>query len=138
MPQASHLYGLPSHAHALALGETRGKGVSADPYRLYNLDVFEYELNNNMALYGSVPLLFAHGVNATVGLFWFASARALARAHVQQRRTATFLFFVFFQDECGRNVDRHVARRQQRLDDALVQREWSSATQLREPTKQSV
>ncbi len=31
-----------------------------DPYRLYNLDVFEYELNNRMALYGSIPLMLAH------------------------------------------------------------------------------
>lgn len=34
---------------------------NGDPYRLYNLDVFEYELNNAMALYGSVPILIAHG-----------------------------------------------------------------------------
>lgn len=31
-----------------------------DPYRLYNLDVFEYELNNRMALYGSIPFMLAH------------------------------------------------------------------------------
>jgi alpha 1,3-glucosidase len=31
-----------------------------DPYRLYNLDVFEYELWNPMALYGSVPFMLAH------------------------------------------------------------------------------
>lgn len=31
-----------------------------DPYRLFNLDVFEYELYNPMALYGSVPLMIAH------------------------------------------------------------------------------
>ena len=31
-----------------------------DPYRLYNLDVFEYELNNPMALYGSIPYMVAH------------------------------------------------------------------------------
>ncbi len=31
-----------------------------DPYRLYNLDVFEYELDNRMALYGSIPLMLAH------------------------------------------------------------------------------
>lgn len=31
-----------------------------DPYRLYNLDVFEYELDNKMALYGSIPLMLAH------------------------------------------------------------------------------
>jgi alpha 1,3-glucosidase len=34
---------------------------NVDPYRLYNLDVFEYELDNGMALYGSVPVLIAHG-----------------------------------------------------------------------------
>ena len=33
---------------------------STDPYRLYNLDVFEYELNNPMALYGSIPFMIAH------------------------------------------------------------------------------
>ena len=31
-----------------------------DPYRLYNLDVFEYELYNPMALYGSIPYMLAH------------------------------------------------------------------------------
>ena len=31
-----------------------------DPYRLYNLDVFEYDLNNKMALYGSIPFMLAH------------------------------------------------------------------------------
>jgi len=33
---------------------------NGDPYRLYNLDVFEYELDNVMALYGCVPLMLAH------------------------------------------------------------------------------
>jgi len=33
---------------------------NGDPYRLYNLDVFEYELDNVMALYGSVPVMLAH------------------------------------------------------------------------------
>ena len=32
-----------------------------EPYRLYNLDVFEYEIGNTMALYGNIPLLLAHG-----------------------------------------------------------------------------
>ena len=34
----------------------RGK----EPYRLFNLDVFEYDLNNGMALYGSIPYMLAH------------------------------------------------------------------------------
>ena len=33
---------------------------STDPYRLFNLDVFEYELYNPMALYGAVPVMLAH------------------------------------------------------------------------------
>jgi alpha 1,3-glucosidase len=42
--------------------------------RLYNFDVFEYELNNPMALYGSIPLMISHTKTHTVGVFWFNSA----------------------------------------------------------------
>jgi alpha 1,3-glucosidase len=45
-----------------------------DPYRLYNLDVFEYELNNPMALYGSIPYVIAHNPLRTVGLLWLNAA----------------------------------------------------------------
>jgi hypothetical protein len=38
--------------------------VFSEPYRLYNLDVFEYELDNTMALYGNIPLMLAHSVVA--------------------------------------------------------------------------
>lgn len=47
---------------------------STDPYRLYNLDVFEYELNNPMALYGSIPYMVAHSSQHTVGVFWHNAA----------------------------------------------------------------
>lgn len=57
-PGAQRAYGLPEHADRLAL-RTTGSG-GADPYRLYNLDVFEYELDSTMAIYGSVPVLYAH------------------------------------------------------------------------------
>ena len=40
----------------------------SDPYRLYNLDVFEYELDSPMALYGHVPVLYAHGVKDGKGV----------------------------------------------------------------------
>ena len=46
-----------------------------EPYRLYNLDVFEYELDNTMALYGHIPFMSAHGlvggVGQSAGVFWF-------------------------------------------------------------------
>lgn len=45
-----------------------------DPYRLYNLDVFQYELFNPMALYGAVPVLLSHNTHRTMGLFWLNAA----------------------------------------------------------------
>ncbi|CAH8849245.1 unnamed protein product [Trichobilharzia szidati] len=62
----NHVYGIPEHADGFVLKSTS----NGDPYRLYNLDVFEYELNNPMALYGSVPLLWGHNQNHTVGILW--------------------------------------------------------------------
>ena len=76
-PSASHVYGIPEHASSLALkatvpsGGPGGTTEYSEPYRLYNLDVFEYELDNSMALYGSIPFMIAHGANgASAGVFW--------------------------------------------------------------------
>ncbi|XP_055615481.1 neutral alpha-glucosidase AB [Toxorhynchites rutilus septentrionalis] len=67
-PQGKVLYGIPEHADSFVLKQTvSGKG---DPYRLYNLDVFEYELDNGMALYGAVPVIYGTGPSATAGVFW--------------------------------------------------------------------
>jgi alpha 1,3-glucosidase len=52
------------------LPETTGENAKyTDPYRLWNLDVFEYEADSPMALYGAVPLVHAHNVHSTVGVF---------------------------------------------------------------------
>ncbi|KAK6052065.1 hypothetical protein COOONC_10430 [Cooperia oncophora] len=61
-------YGLPEHADSFSLKSTAG---NTDPFRLYNLDVFEYELNNPMTLYAAVPYIVAHKANATVGALWY-------------------------------------------------------------------
>lgn len=74
------LYGIPEHASDFLLkntlededdGEAGKRKVLTDPYRLYNLDVFEHELDNPMALYGSIPVLVAPNAHNTVGMFWF-------------------------------------------------------------------
>uniref|UniRef100_A0A8C0JBH5 Glucosidase II alpha subunit n=1 Tax=Chelonoidis abingdonii TaxID=106734 RepID=A0A8C0JBH5_CHEAB len=70
LPGFEHVYGIPEHADNLRLRTTEG----GDPYRLYNLDVFQYELYNPMALYGSVPLLLAHNTQRTLGIFWLNAA----------------------------------------------------------------
>lgn len=40
------------------------------PRSLYNLDVFEYEMDEPMALYGSIPYMLAHSAAGTCGAFW--------------------------------------------------------------------
>jgi alpha 1,3-glucosidase len=65
-PYAQHVYGIPEHATSLSLPTTAAGTAGqaphfGEPYRLYNLDVFEYEIGNTMALYGNIPLLLAHG-----------------------------------------------------------------------------
>jgi len=70
-PGAEHVYGIPEHADSLSLKTTKG---TTDPYRLYNLDVFEYELDNPMALYGSIPFMTAHRPKQTTGVFLLNAA----------------------------------------------------------------
>ncbi|XP_056602114.1 neutral alpha-glucosidase AB isoform X1 [Triplophysa dalaica] len=70
LPGVEHIYGIPEHADTLKLKNTDG----SDPYRLYNLDVFQYELHNPMALYGSVPVLISHSTERTMGVFWLNAA----------------------------------------------------------------
>ncbi|SCV72067.1 BQ2448_4761 [Microbotryum intermedium] len=69
-PGYQHVYGIPQHASTLSLKQTRG-GTNAytDPYRLYNLDVFEYEADSEMAIYGSIPFMKAHRAGSTVAVF---------------------------------------------------------------------
>ncbi|OZC07253.1 glycosyl hydrolase, family 31 [Onchocerca flexuosa] len=64
------IYGLPEHADSFALRST----TSVDPYRLYNLDVFEFEVNELMSLYGAVPFLLAHNKEHSLGLLWLNAA----------------------------------------------------------------
>ena len=66
-PFAEHVYGIPEHTTPLSLpttapGRSGHASTYSEPYRLYNLDVFEYELDQTMALYGHIPLMLAHGL----------------------------------------------------------------------------
>ena len=76
-----HVYGIPEHASSFSLKNTiqMSGGASADyrePYRLFNLDVFEYELNEPMALYGAVPYIAGHTVDGqfSTGVLWLNAA----------------------------------------------------------------
>lgn len=74
-PGSEHVYGLPEHASSFSLKTTRGKDAQYDnPYRLYNLDVFEYELDNPMALYGSIPFMMSHKKGTSSAILWLNAA----------------------------------------------------------------
>ena len=67
------MFGLAEHASQFALkATTGGAGAYEEPYRFYNLDVFEYELDEPMALYGTIPLVWGQSTSrpSTVGAFW--------------------------------------------------------------------
>ncbi|KNZ43807.1 hypothetical protein VP01_984g6 [Puccinia sorghi] len=90
-PGYSHVFGIPEHASPLSLKTTRGtpedapKHAYTDPYRLWNLDVFEYESDSEMALYGAIPLMKAHRAGSTVGVFWLNAAETWV--DVEKRET---------------------------------------------------
>ena len=69
---SSHIYGLAEHAAPLNLPSTVGGDARyKEPYRMYTLDVYDYELDSPMALYGGVPLVYSHSAAHTVGVLWF-------------------------------------------------------------------
>ena len=41
---------------------------------MYNSDVFEYEMDSPMTLYGAIPFMQAHRRDSTVGVFWLNAA----------------------------------------------------------------
>ncbi|OAG04474.1 uncharacterized protein CC84DRAFT_1120912 [Paraphaeosphaeria sporulosa] len=74
-PGYDHVFGIPEHATGLSLKTTRGgDGAYSEPYRLYNADVFEYEMDSPMTLYGAIPFMQAHRKGSTVGVFWLNAA----------------------------------------------------------------
>lgn len=76
--KTSHSYGLAEHGAKAQLQSTRKNQKfnnnnpiwNTEPYRLYNVDIFEYEHDSSMALYGAVPFILAHEKNTTSGVFW--------------------------------------------------------------------
>lgn len=70
-PGFDYVYGIPEHATSFALKQTTGV---SEPYRMYNLDVFEYLDNSPFGLYGSIPFMVAHKVGFSTGVLWLNAA----------------------------------------------------------------
>ncbi|OWB55681.1 hypothetical protein B5S28_g1557 [[Candida] boidinii] len=72
MIDMSHVYGIPEHADSLSLKDTTIS--DSDPYRLYNVDIFEYEVQSKFPMYGSIPLMIGVSPKSSCGIFWVNSA----------------------------------------------------------------
>ncbi|EME32140.1 alpha 1,3-glucosidase [Galdieria sulphuraria] len=76
-PFGQHLYGLAERATDLSLSFTKDSlygSVYSEPYRFYNLDVFEYETQKPLGLYGSIPVLYTLEEKSTSGCLWLNAA----------------------------------------------------------------
>mmetsp|Transcript_3981 Transcript_3981/g.8750 ORF Transcript_3981/g.8750 Transcript_3981/m.8750 type:complete len:1031 (-) Transcript_3981:42-3134(-) len=79
-PGAKYTFGIPERASSFILANTKNNALGGagedltEPYRLYNLDVFEYELDKPFGLYGSVPFLIAASVSHASGMLWLNAA----------------------------------------------------------------
>lgn len=65
-----NLYGIPEHSDSLKLKDTS----SSEPYRLFNVDIFEYEVDSRLPMYGSIPLMTASKPGVSIGVFWVNAA----------------------------------------------------------------
>ena len=70
-----HVFGIPEHSTAFNLKSTRGPEKQYDePFRLYNVDIFEHLNDSPMAMYGSVPLMMGHKKGHTSAVLLLNSA----------------------------------------------------------------
>lgn len=85
-PSARHIYGIPERTVNFSVPDTVNlDGTSlSEPHRMYNLDVFEFELDKPLGLYGSVPLVYTRGKDFVIGTFWLNSAETYVDVHTTQ------------------------------------------------------
>ncbi|PAV62713.1 hypothetical protein WR25_25835 [Diploscapter pachys] len=101
-----HAFGLPEHADAFSLRTTKG---TTDPFRLFNLDVFEYELHNTMALYVSIPYIVAHNANSTTGMLWLNSAETWVDTSSSESSKSLFAKVGSFLSSSGDSIPHYDA-----------------------------
>lgn len=75
-PFAEHLYGIPERTVSVSLPHTISASgtFASEPHRLYNLDVFEFELDKPLGLYGAVPFIVGRKKSRAAGILWLNAA----------------------------------------------------------------
>ncbi|KAJ3433066.1 hypothetical protein M0812_22016 [Anaeramoeba flamelloides] len=89
-PDTEHIYGLPEHSTKLSLEDTE----EGEPFRLYNVDILEYETESRMSLYGSIPVIISKPNNQKTlhGIFWFNPSDTWIDISTQETQTKKKLF----------------------------------------------
>lgn len=83
-----HVFGIPEHADSLSLRDTRFP--THEPYRLYNVDIFQYETSSVMPLYGAIPFMLAQKPNnVAAGVFWLNSADTYVDVYKEYKHIKT-------------------------------------------------
>ncbi|KAI3404873.2 ROT2 [Candida oxycetoniae] len=109
----SHLYGIPEHADTMSLKDTSG----SEPYRLYNVDIFEYEVDSRLPMYGSIPLLMAVKRDVSIAIFWINSADTFVDIHKESNNSSVHwmsengvMDFIVIIEDKPRDVNRVYGR----------------------------
>lgn len=102
-PGKEHVFGLPEHASPLNLRSTRGQkeGDFHEPYRLMNTDVFEYDYDSPMSLYGSVPVMHAQSSHSAASVLWLAASETWIDIDRRSENTAPQTTRAHFFSESG-------------------------------------
>lgn len=57
------------------------------------MDIFEYEMNSPMSLYGGSPIVFAHNKYTTVAAYWFNVADTWVDVHSSEKDKVSLEWF---------------------------------------------
>lgn len=85
-----YTYGLPERAYRFLLDDTRNK--PGHPYRLFNNDLFGYDVNSRESLYGSIPILLGRKTDSQtfMSVYWQNTSETYVDIHKKDNISDTF------------------------------------------------
>eukprot|EP00347_Sterkiella_histriomuscorum_P019095 403342966 len=101
---SQYLYGLPERADQNLLRDTD----NSEPYRLYNVDIFNHDPYSKQNLYGSLPYVTSHSEQFDTSIVWMNSAETfvdIIQSNTEARKQKVDKFYqqrqVNFLSESG-------------------------------------
>ncbi|EJS44681.1 rot2p [Saccharomyces arboricola H-6] len=85
--ESTNVYGIPEHPTSLRLMDTS----QGEPYRLFNVDVFEYNIGTTQPMYGSIPFMFS---SSSTSVFWVNAADTWVDIKYDTRKNKTMTHWI--------------------------------------------